>query len=362
MAVNLSQRDAQILKAKAVTSLKTAYDAFNSATEQGRTTIVLMHLQHSFEMLLKAALVRRRVSIFVDDHGKTKSMQSCLNLSEQHLRLNKDEIGTLRMLELFRDVEQHFHAQVDESLLHIHAQAAVGIFEKLSLDHFDERLADFLPSRVLPLSTLPLENFQTLIDRQYSQVQRMLRKGKRQTTEAKAKLRTLIAMSAHTEGEFFEVTEQQVLAAVQDIRKGASREDVLPSLTTISTDRVGSVDQRVAVKFSKTDPSAIPFRYADDGEDTNALREVDLHSTFKLNRSMLAKRTGLTTPKACALRWKLSIEADSRAYRTWEHADRMMEGYSEVAVMMMKKGLENHDINSIWTDYRGRAGESVTIG
>jgi hypothetical protein len=52
------RQQARVLKRKALTSFITAAEAFNSPRDDGRVTKVLLHLQHAFEMLLKAALVQ----------------------------------------------------------------------------------------------------------------------------------------------------------------------------------------------------------------------------------------------------------------------------------------------------------------
>lgn len=46
------RREARLLKAKAIASLRRAAQAFNSLEGDGRVTTVLLHSQHSFEMLL----------------------------------------------------------------------------------------------------------------------------------------------------------------------------------------------------------------------------------------------------------------------------------------------------------------------
>lgn len=57
-------RDARILKTKGLSSLRTGLVSFNSFNEDGRSTTVLLHLQHACEMLIKAALSQKRIPIF----------------------------------------------------------------------------------------------------------------------------------------------------------------------------------------------------------------------------------------------------------------------------------------------------------
>ena len=66
------RREARNLKAKALCSLRQAVTAFNACGDDGRTTCVLLHMQHAAEMLLKAILVQKRVKVF-DPNKRTRS-------------------------------------------------------------------------------------------------------------------------------------------------------------------------------------------------------------------------------------------------------------------------------------------------
>ena len=50
------KREARSLKAKALCSLRRAVTAFNSCDDDGRTTCVLLHMQHTAHLLLTAVL------------------------------------------------------------------------------------------------------------------------------------------------------------------------------------------------------------------------------------------------------------------------------------------------------------------
>jgi hypothetical protein len=71
-----------------------------------------------------------------------------------------------------RDDEQHWIAIVNEGLLYLHARACVTLFDEILLDVFQERLADHLPERVLPISTRPPADIDVLIDEQFDQVKK----------------------------------------------------------------------------------------------------------------------------------------------------------------------------------------------
>jgi hypothetical protein len=58
------RREARTRKAKALCSLRRALTAFNRCDDDGRVTSVLLHMQHSAEMLLKTILIQQRVKVF----------------------------------------------------------------------------------------------------------------------------------------------------------------------------------------------------------------------------------------------------------------------------------------------------------
>jgi hypothetical protein len=91
------KQEARVLRRKALASLTTATTAFNSPRDEGRTTQVLLNLQHSFEMLLKAALIQRGVSVFDRKDGRSLGMESCIRLAQSHpdIELSDADAGTV---------------------------------------------------------------------------------------------------------------------------------------------------------------------------------------------------------------------------------------------------------------------------
>jgi hypothetical protein len=55
------KKETRLLKAKALSSLLLGVEHFNRPWDVGRTDAVLIFLDHSFEMLLKAAILQRTV-------------------------------------------------------------------------------------------------------------------------------------------------------------------------------------------------------------------------------------------------------------------------------------------------------------
>ncbi|MHB8153283.1 MAG: DUF3644 domain-containing protein, partial [Bacillati bacterium] len=144
------KRDCRTLKAKALSSLKTALVAFNSLNDEGRTTTVLLHLQHSAEMLLKAALLQNGYKLFERGESKSIGYKKCLAKVVEHLKVSEEIAGPIRSIDALRDVEQHWVGNMSEELFYLEVRAFLTAFDKLLKQLFGESIADTLPIRVLP--------------------------------------------------------------------------------------------------------------------------------------------------------------------------------------------------------------------
>lgn len=113
------RQEARVLKGKALSSLVTATEAFNSPRDDGRVTRVLLHLQHAFEMLLKAGLIQAGVSVFGRKTGRSIGFEKCVSLAmaDGTIKLSEADAGTLRAIDAMRDDEQHWFSEVPEQLL-----------------------------------------------------------------------------------------------------------------------------------------------------------------------------------------------------------------------------------------------------
>ena len=115
-------RDARTLKTKALSSLRIGLTSFNSFSEDGRSTTVLLHLQHACEMLIKAALVQYHIPIFDKKTATSIGFTKCVNLAQANCGVSEQEAGVMRAIDSFRDAEQHWFVVVSEQLLYIHAR------------------------------------------------------------------------------------------------------------------------------------------------------------------------------------------------------------------------------------------------
>lgn len=190
------RREARNLKQKALSSLRRGLSAFNGYDNDGRITTVLLHLQHACEMLLKAALVQSRTTIF-DASGRTFSLEKCANLAKQHCGITDGEAGLMRAIDSLRNAEQHWFLWIDEDVLYLHCRALVTAVDEILKRRFDDSLADHLPARVLPVSTQAPRDIDFIVDREFTKIGELLTPGRRARDEARGRIRALLAMEAH---------------------------------------------------------------------------------------------------------------------------------------------------------------------
>lgn len=349
------RQEARVLKGKAVSSLIATTEAFNSPHDEGRTTKVLLHLQHAFEMLLKAALVQSGVSVFDAAMGRSLGFEACIRKAAEHptIKLSEADAGALRAIDAMRDDEQHWFNQVSEQLLYIHARAGVTLFDDLLQRVFKEALASYLPSRVLPVSVDPPRDLVLLLDEEYAQITALLQPGRRARHEARARIRTLLAMEAHTVPDT-RVSSKDVDRVETGIRSGEARSMVFPKLDELAT-AVDGDGVLVTVRFVKSQ-AAPPVRFvSDETAPAAAIREVDLQRKFHRSAADLAASLGLTQPRSTALRRHLGIDEDPKCSYEFVFSSQRHRRYSDNAFTRMRDALASVDMGAVWSAHNPAA-------
>lgn len=163
-------RDARTLKSKAIHSLKAGMTAFNGYHDEGRQTAVLLHLQHACEMLLKAVLSQKKESVFDKVSGRSLKFEKCVRRCVEAHGLAAGQAGIMRSVDKLRDAEQHWIVQVEEGMLYLDVRALVTAFDEYLRLVFGDDLASHIPPRVLPVSTRPPGDFDTLVDAEYTAI------------------------------------------------------------------------------------------------------------------------------------------------------------------------------------------------
>lgn len=341
------------LRLKALSSFRSGVGAFNALDDEGRTTLVLLTLQHAFEMLLKAALEAKKVPVFDERSGKSISLEHAIRKCQQveSIAMSDDESGTVRALDSLRDAEQHWHVVVDEGLLYLYVRSAVTLFDDLLARVFSERLGDHLPTRVLPISAEPPEALELLVDREYERIARLLKPGRRATAEANARIRALLATEALADPDAAEVSETDVRRVARGIREGKARTQVFPKLSGYSADVTGS-GLTVEVRLVKS--GGLPVTYTNGPEvNPSAIRTVDLEKKFYMGPYDLADRSGVTRGRATALRRHLALDGnDDHFSHRFVFGNTKHLRYSDNALKAMRRALVTVDLERVWALHR----------
>lgn len=341
---------------RATDSLTLAIELFNRPSETGRSHGVLILLQHSFEMLLKAMILQSTGSIHTKEGKYTYSFDKCLSVASEQLKLlSSDEKATLSILDAQRDQAAHYYIDISEDVLYVHAQSGVTLFDTLLQKGFSKRLADFLPSRVLPISTRPPRDLSVLINSELSEVDRLLAAGRRQGAQAAAKLRTILAFSSGAMQENGNrISESEINSAIEKRRKKKDWNAILPEIAqlTLSTDGTG-----IPISMKITKEATISFKIAKPGDEiqgTLVKQEVDPWTVFNLGSKQLAEKLGLTLPKTLALIYEMDIQSNPECYRELKHRSQIFNGYSMKALNLLRDSMKNADMNEIWARYKSR--------
>ena len=146
-------RESKLLLSKACDSLITCVEFFNRPSDRGRSTSSLILLDHSFEMLLKAAILHRGGRVRERRAKQTIGFDACVRraLSDANIKfLNDEQALLLQCINGLRDAAQHHLLDISEAQLYMQAQSGVTLFRDLLKSVFDESLYDLMPARVLP--------------------------------------------------------------------------------------------------------------------------------------------------------------------------------------------------------------------
>ncbi|WP_374547065.1 DUF3644 domain-containing protein [Streptomyces sp. DH7] len=347
------RRESRILKEKALASLSNAVTAFNSPqASASRTTVSLMSTQHSFEMLLKGALVQLKVDVFDRDADMSFGFDKCVNLCKEKLGISEQEAGYLRMLAKLRDAEQHWYGVVSEGILYTCMRAAVTLFDELLMRAFGDPLAKHFPDRILPVSTHPPKHIQTLMDEEFTQVRELLQPGKRLGAEARGRIRTLLALQA-LEVDDLRISERDIDRVESGIKRGDKLATLIPNLATIGTEVTGE-GINVTVHFTKHDGA--PVRWAKEDEAAAAVKTEDPWKKYHWTKGRLAEKLNLSTGYAAALRWHLKIDEDDSCHIQRFHNRTQIDGYSDNALKKMRDAMKEpgFEVRKIYKEYRLR--------
>lgn len=243
------RHEAKSLKAKAISSLKIGLEAFNGFSEDGRTTKTLLHLQHACEMLLKACSFSGRLTSRTRKRVIRSASRNASTWPGSTAGSAKPRPGCVVPSTVCATGSSTGSITVLEDVLFLHARGLVTARDEVLTREFAEKLADHLPTRVLPVSTMPEAQYNVLVDRECKLIKEFLAPGRRQRDEARGRIRTLLSMEAHVADEV-EISERDITRVEKALKGNKNWGDVLPRLKTMQTGLTGTALE-LKVHFTK---------------------------------------------------------------------------------------------------------------
>ena len=353
--------DIGLLLNQAVESLVIGIEHFNRPSENCRKTSVLLMLDHAFEMLLKAALGHRGVSLRKADTGYALGINECLNKAtdDGDVRfLSADEHRTLAVLNGLRDQAQHYVVDVSEQILYTVAQSSVTLFAEVLARTFGQKLCDFVPSRVLPISTDPPKEINVLMRDEYAQLRSLLETSDKGVCPDEPRLRSLVTIDRALQLVDPHLSDADLNSIREFVKATDDWSSVFSGIAQVqlSSDGAGA---KVAIHLTKKEGT--PVRLLAEGEDANGLsvviQPVRDTETYRFSSVDLAKKLSLSGPRTRALVDHLGLKDDSRCFRYLKFGKSSHPRYSPIALDRCREALTGKDpvdMEEVWILHKPR--------
>ena len=345
------KKEAKLLLNRAIDSLLLSVEYFNRPWDRGRTESVLIFLDHSFEMLLKSSIVHKGGNIRDSGTNETIGFKRCVNkcMSDEQLKcLSEDQTVTLRMLNDLRDAAYHHILDISEQMLYVHTQAGVATFTSILREVFNKSVADFLPKRVLPISTEPPSELTLMMDKEFSQIRELLSANKRRRTECKARLRSVAIMENAIQGGEGQPSERELNRLIKNVKNGQAWKSLFPGVASL---KLSADDSGIGYHFRISKTVGAPMRVAEEGEEsvaTIAIKRVSELSYYSLSVTQLAHHLGITVPKTGALIRCLKIKQNPEYFKEIKLRSTPYEQYSQKALQHLREEVSKVNMEEVW--------------
>lgn len=351
------KKEANILFNKARNSLILSIEHFNRPWDKGRAEAVLIFLDHSFEMLLKSAILHRGGKIREKRAKQTIGFDGCIRkaLSDGTVRfLTNEQALSLQAINSLRDAAQHHIVDLSEQHLYLHAQSGLTIFREVLKNVFNRDLITLLPERVLPISTTSPKDIASFFETEIDEIKKLLKPKSRKTVEAFAKLRGLTILEGAIQGERLQPSTGDLKRISGQIQSGLSWDKIFPGVASIEFTTKGyglSLDLRITKK------EGVPVHVVPEGTlgaAVVAIKRVDELAFYNLSLTQLAEKVGLTGPKTLAIIRHLNLQSDRDCFKQIVIGKTKFNRYSQKAIEYIEKELPIVSMEKIWAQYGTR--------
>ena len=338
-----------------INSLLLSIEHFNRPWDRGRIVTVLMLLNHSFEMILKAAILHKGGRIREKRAKETIGFDHCVRkcLTDGQVKcLTPEQALTIQMVNGLRDAATHYILEISEDELYLHTQAGVTLFGDIVKSVFNLNLAEHLPERVLPISIKPPTDLFVMIDNEFKQIKRLLTPKRKKRLRAKAKIRPIAIMENSIVGETRQPSEGHLNRIINRIAEGKSWTTLFPGIANLNLVTEGS-GLNFSIRISKKE--GMPVRLVKEGEvelGVVAVKRVDELGYYNLSLRDLAGKLGITMPKALAVIYHLNLQDNKEYFKKFRIGSAHFKRYSRKALDLLAKEVPKSNLKKIWKNYQ----------
>lgn len=347
------KREVQLLRERSINSLILAIEHFNRPSNIGRVEAVLIFLDHSFELLLKAAIVHRNGAIRKKGDKNTIGFDAAVrkSLTDGTIKfISEEQALTLQAINGLRDAAQHHILDISESQLYLHAQSGVTLFRDVYISVFGEEIAKILPDRILPISTHAPSDITTLFIHEIEGVRSLLEPGRRKRIEARAKVRALAIFENTVAGDTTQPGKAELNKICDRVRDGESWDKIFPSVASLSISANGS-GANICLRLTKKE--GIPIHLIPEGNELGypvAIKRVNELDYYSLGIQQIAKKLEVSWVKLLELVNHLDLKKDDNCFKSIRIGSTTYKRYSPKALNLLSTKLKELDLDDIWAN------------
>lgn len=351
---NYMRREAKLLLSKAADSIVLAIEHFNRPWDRGRHEATLIFMDRSLELLMKAALVHRGYRIRESPSANTFGFEKCVRkcTSEANPPIFTDgEAAIARLVNGLRDAAQHYLVETSEQELYLYTQACVTLIDDKLKSVFSQSLSQHLPERVLPVSTKAPMDLEFVLTVEFDEIKALLAPKSRKSLQAESRLRTMAVLENALRGDDTQPTISDLRRLVCRIRQGEGWKDLFPGVATLKLSTEGT-GPTVSIRITKNAGDPVRLVREDSPEAASspviAVKRVNELDYYSLGLYDLAKKIGLTAPRALALIRHLGIQEQPEYYKEIKIGSQRYKRYSAKALHLLKRQLPQVDMDEVW--------------
>lgn len=327
-------------------------EIFNRPWDRGRIESFLILFDHSFELLLKAAILHKGGKLTRKGKNETIGFDQCIRSAIGYNIIEEEQALILQTINGLRDAAQHYILEISEQHLYIQSQAGFTLYCDILKSVFQKDISKELPKRVLPISTTPPLDIETLFRNEIEEVKKLLGPKKRRKTEAINRLRSLIVFESALKGDTLQPSDNQLNELAEKIRENESWDTIFPNVASINFVSEGA-EYNFSLRITKKE--GIPTYVVPEGTPgaaVVAIRRVNELDYYNLSHNKLAKKVGLTSPKLTALVRYLKMKDDQKYFKEITIDKSKFGRYSQEAIHFIIEKMPTIDMNKVWNEFK----------